>query len=85
MPRKLTIAEQRKLARSIPLHRARAARRMARAAEQRGDGLKAIFAKIKSALGPLAKEFGPQIVKEIAIPMLKKKLVGKGLYLAGQR
>jgi hypothetical protein len=60
----------------------------------KGEGIKSILAKVKKALGPIAKEIGPVVLKELIIPFLKKKAglsgkAGKGscggtLKLAGQ-
>ena len=82
---KLTLAQQRKLARALPAHRIAAVRKHCRACEQRGDGFMDIVRSATKALGSVGKEFGPQIMKEIVIPLLKKKIAGKGLRLAGQR
>lgn len=65
----------------------------------RGDGLGSMFKSVIKFLGPVAKELGPTVLKEIVLPIAKqaianklagkgasrKKLAGKGLKLAGQR
>ena len=56
--------------------------------KMKGEGIKDIWKKIKNTLGPLAAQLGPVVLKEIIIPMAKKKLAGQGsgngLKLAGQ-
>jgi hypothetical protein len=58
----------------------------------KGDGIMSILKSIGKVLGPIAKEVGPTVLKELVLPMLKKKIAGKGLSppggalrLAGQR
>ena len=63
---------------------------------QKGQGIGSIFKSVIKTLGPVAKEVGPTLLKEIVLPLatkhIEKKLSGKGLHtggdglrLAGQR
>jgi len=49
-----------------------------------GKGLKEILKSIGTVLGPIAKELGPIVIKELIIPFIKKKLAGGALKLPGQ-
>jgi hypothetical protein len=62
----------------------------------KGEGIGSIFKSVIKTLGPIAKELGPTLLKEIVLPLAKsaieKKIKGKGLHtggdglrLAGQR
>ena len=51
-----------------------------------------ILKSIGKVLGPVIKEIGPTVLKELVVPFIKKKMNGKGhtlpgggLKLAGQR
>jgi len=96
MPRKLTLVEQRKLVRALPAHRIAAVRSHCRKCEMKGEGILSILKTICKALGPVAKELGPVVLKELVLPLLTKKLFkgkgrkprkkasGRGLSLPGQ-
>ena len=91
MPAKLSLAEQRKLLKALPASRVSAVRKSCRSKEMRGAGIKSVAIKARKALGPIAKEIGPTVLKEFILPMILKKAgiempkKGKGLKLAGQR
>ena len=55
----------------------------------KGMGLKDIFKKIRSVFEPVIKAVGPTVLKEVIVPLIKKKVgagkCGGSLYLAGQR
>ena len=78
MPTKLKLAEQRRLYQALPQTRKNALRKHCQTCQMRGDGIKDIFKTIGRVLGPIAKEIGPTVMKEIVLPMLKKKIEGKG-------
>ena len=84
--KKATKAEQRKMYNSLPESRKKALMKHCKACHQRGEGFMDIFKSIAKFLGPVAKEIGPVVLKEILMPLLKKKagLDGKGLKLAGE-
>lgn len=85
MVRKLTVTEQRKLMRSLPATRMKAVRDTCHVCEMHGQGVKETLKKVKKVLGDLGREFGPVILRELVLPLLKAKLLqGKGLKLAGQ-
>lgn len=67
----------------MPTSRMKAVRRVCQNCEMKGDGLKSILSKVGRALGPIAKEIGPTVMKELVLPMLKKKLTGSGLSVPG--
>jgi len=83
MPTRLKLAEQRRLYEALPQARKTALRKHCQSCQMRGDGLKDIFKSVGKVLGPIAKEIGPTVMKEIVLPMLKKKIEGKGLNPAG--
>lgn len=74
---KLTVSQQRKLIRALPVHRRMTVQRQCRACQMQGQGIKEIMSKARSALGPIAKEIGPKVMKELIIPLLLKKLKEK--------
>ena len=82
MPTKLTIAQQRALLRALPMSRRNAVKRHCRACQMKGQGIKEILKSIGAKLGPIAKEFGPTVLKELVIPFLLKQ-AGGGLTPAG--
>ena len=54
----------------------------------KGEGVKDIIKKMETVLGPIVKEVGPTVMKELVMPYIKKKMKGKGkkgggLQLAG--
>lgn len=82
MPPRLSLAQQRKLLRALPAARINAVKKHCRLCEMRGEGLMSILKSVGKALGPIAKEIGPVVLKEMILPLLKKKL-GMGLTPAG--
>ena len=83
MPKRLTLVEQRKLLRALPKSRIDACRRKCHSCQMRGDGLGSILKSIAKTLGNVGKEIGPVVLKELVLPMIKKKIEGKGLRPAG--
>jgi hypothetical protein len=81
--RKLSLADQRKLIRTIPADRRVALRKCCKDCEQRGYGIKTTIKKAGEALGFIGREIGPTVLKELILPLLKKKTAGRGLRLAG--
>lgn len=85
---RLTIREQRKLMKALPASRMAVVRSTCHTCKMRGEGIKEASAKVKKVLGSLAKEFGPLILRELVLPLLKqqiaKRIGGTGLKLAGQ-
>jgi len=49
----------------------------------KGDGLMDIVKSVGKVLGPIAKEVGPVVMKQFVLPMIEKKIAGKGLSPAG--
>jgi hypothetical protein len=86
---KLTLPEQRALYNALPMSRKTALKKHCNSCEMRGEGIKDIMSKINSVLGPIAKELGPKVLKEIVVPLLmnyakeKAGLSGKGVSPAG--
>jgi len=76
--KRLSIAEQRNLIRQLPPSRLQAVKRSCVADEQKGEGIKTIATNAGKALGHLGRELGPTVLKELIIPMLKKKIAGSG-------
>ena len=83
---KLTLREQRKLAKALPPRVVRQAKKNARTA-QSGNG---IFRDISRGIGKITKPItsitkaiGPTVLKEIVVPVATKRLSGRGIKLAG--
>ena len=83
MPTKLTLAEQRKLIRAMPAHRVNACKTHCQMKQMQGEGISDILKSIGSVLGPIAREVGPTILKELILPFLQKKMSGNGLNIPG--
>ena len=83
MPTRLKLTEQRRLYDALPKARKVALRKHCQCCQMRGDGIKDILKSVGKVLGPIAKEIGPTVMKEIVLPLLKKKIEGKGLTPAG--
>jgi len=72
-----------------------AARAHCRKCQMAGEGIGSILKKMGRFLGPIIKKIGPTVLKEIILPLVKKKIQGggkpkrkqkgSGLRLAGQR
>ena len=88
--KKLTLAQQRALLRSLPSSRIGEWKNHCRDCQMRGAGIKDMLSSAGKFLGPVVRELSPIILKEILIPLAKKKaglglsLPGSGLKLAGQ-
>jgi hypothetical protein len=83
---KLTIPQQRALYKALSTTNKKKISDYCKKCEQSGEGVKEILKKIKGVLGPLLKEYGPKVLKEIIMPLLMKKTkeyVGLGLSVAG--
>ena len=48
-----------------------------------GSGFMDVLKSIGNAVGPVVKELGPTVLKEIILPLVKKKMEGNGIRLAG--
>tara|TARA_R110000787_G_scaffold191748_2_gene303242 strand:- start:957 stop:1298 length:342 start_codon:yes stop_codon:yes gene_type:complete len=83
MPTRLTIPQQRMLIKTISPARKRAIKTHCNKCSMKGQGFKEILKSIGSVLGPIAKEIGPIVLKELILPFVKKKISGKGLTPAG--
>lgn len=84
MPKKLTLAEQRALLNALPQHRMEALKKLVDAHPMSGSGflqdVGSVIKKAGRALGPVVKEVGPVVLKEIIVPMLKAKYAsGSGI------
>lgn len=75
---RLTVAQQRKLLKALPAHRVAMVRKACNCKEQGGTGVKSAMTKARKALGPIAAEIGPVVMKEFIMPMIMKKLKGEG-------
>ena len=71
---RLTKAEQIKLLSALPSSRVNSVRRVCEQCGHKGSGIKETLAKARSALGPIASEIGPVVLKQFIMPMLLKKL-----------
>lgn len=80
---KLTVPEQRALMRALPSHRMAAVKTHCNSCQMKGQGIMDILKSIGSVLGPIVKEIGPTVLKELIIPFIKKKMAGGGLTLPG--
>lgn len=87
MPKRLTIAEQRRLYHSLPSHRKKlvedAILRKHKSGDMQGSGIMDLVKTAGNALGHLAKEIGPVIIKEVVSAVIKNKMRGGGITLPG--
>ena len=60
-------------------------RRVGRPRGRKGQGIKSTARTIARKAKPIAKTLAPILVNKVIIPMIKKKLEGGSLRLAGQR
>ena len=81
---RLTLSEQRKLARNIPMAARQKGAGCCVKRMQDGEGFMDALKSVGNAIGPIVKVLGPTVLKEILLPLVKQKLSGKGLRLAGQ-
>lgn len=51
--------------------------------EMEGEGIGDILKAIGKKLKPIVKKVGPVVLKEIVLPLIKKKIKGKGITPAG--
>ena len=74
------MSEQRTLLNALPSSRKMAVKKHCEQCEMKGEGILSILKSVGKVLGPVAKEFGPTILKELVIPFVKHKagLKGKG-------
>jgi hypothetical protein len=82
MPARLKLSEQRALLGALPKSRIKALEKHCLKCQMKGQGIKEILKSASQILGPIAKELGPTVMKELIIPMLKKQM-GMGLSLPG--
>lgn len=78
MPKRLSITQQRKLLNALPAYRKEAFIKHVKEKHMKGEGIMDILKSAWQFLGPIAKEVGPTLLKEIALPFLQKKLNGEG-------
>ena len=83
MPKRLTNPQQKALLNALPNHRKNAVKSHCQSCQMRGEGFMDILKSIGSVLGPIAKEIGPTVLKELILPFVKKKMTGNGLSPAG--
>lgn len=84
--KKATKKEQRLMYDALPESRKKALAKHCKSCEQRGEGIMDVLKNIGKFLGPVAKELGPVVLKEILLPLIKQKagVKGSGLKLAGE-
>jgi hypothetical protein len=88
---RLSLAKQRAYASTMPVKHRLALQKHCNACQMRGEGIMDVLKSIGKlgkkaghALFPLVKAVGPTVMKEILIPMFKKKYMGgKGLNIPG--
>tara|TARA_R110000823_G_scaffold41021_2_gene108287 strand:- start:439 stop:888 length:450 start_codon:yes stop_codon:yes gene_type:complete len=81
---KLNLKQQRALIKALPAHRINDVKKHCKSCQMKGQGIGAILKSIGSVLGPIAKEVGPTVLKELVLPFVKYKLTGSGTHLAGK-
>lgn len=79
----LTKKEKHAIFRSLPASKQLAFKRMCSDCAMKGEGFGSFLRKAGRILGPVAKVIGPVVLKEIVLPVIRKKLAGSGLKLAG--
>jgi hypothetical protein len=80
--KRLNLTEQRTLMRAIPASRRGLIRQHCCNEQMKGKGVKSILKSVVKVLGPVAKELGPTVLKQLVLPMIKKKM-GMGINVAG--
>jgi hypothetical protein len=83
MVKKLSLKEQRALLKSLPSHRMAAVKKHCQSCQMKGQGIGSILKSIGKFLGPIVKELGPTVLKELVIPFIKTKIGGGGIHLPG--
>lgn len=87
MPKRLTLPEQRRLYQSLPAHRKKlveaAILKNHKGDDMKGAGLMDMVKSVGKALGHVAKEIGPVVIKEIVSAVIRNKMSGKGITLPG--
>ena len=84
MVKKITVPQQRALIKSLPTSSITSVKKHCKDCEMKGQGIGDILRSIKNFLGPIFKEVGPTVLKELVVPFIKKKMDGKGTSLAGK-
>ena len=79
----LTVKEQRKILRDLPLSTKNKCKMHCKKQQQSGKGISDILKSIGNVLGPIVKTLGPTVLKIFIVPFLEKKMRGDGLRLAG--
>ena len=79
----LTVKEQRKILRDLPVSTKNKCKMHCRKEQQSGKGISDILKSIGNVLGPIVKTLGPTVLKNFIVPFLEKKMRGEGLRLAG--
>jgi hypothetical protein len=91
----LSLAERRKLAKSLSAAHKAQIKRHACACQMKGDGLLDIVKSVGKSLGSVGKAIGPTVLKELVIPLVRQKagivpsgrgrrpVKGRGIALAG--
>ena len=75
--------QQRDMVKALPAHRLSDVKKHCNHCSMKGDGIMDIIKSVGRVLGPIAKEIGPTILKELVMPFIKKKVSGKGLHVSG--
>ena len=83
MVKKLSLKEQRALLKSLPSHRMAAVKKHCQSCQMKGQGIGSILKSIGKFLGPIVKELGPTVLKELVVPFIKTKIGGGGIHLPG--
>lgn len=72
MIKKLSLPQQRALVKALPPHRISAVKKHCQSCQMKGQGIMSILKSIGSVLGPIVKEVGPTVLKELVVPFIKK-------------
>ena len=79
----LTVKEQRKILRDLPVSTKNKCKMHCRQQQMKGLGISDILKSIGNVLGPIVKTLGPTVLKNFIVPFLEKKMRGEGIRLAG--
>jgi hypothetical protein len=74
----ISLTKQRAIIRGLSQAQTADVKKKCRECEMKGDGLKSIIKSIGQFLGPVVKEVGPTVLKELVIPLLLQKYGKKG-------
>jgi hypothetical protein len=83
MSKKMNVAQQRSFMKAMPPNQMMMVKNHCDSCQMRGEGIGDIIKSIGKVLGPLVKQFGPTILRELVLPFINKKMKGNGMMMPG--